>query len=119
MRNKLWILNMILSNMINAFLIVYVMSNLETLGSVGVLLVLVSSSITALIISRLLLGKDWDNIDKRSKIGKWKLFFLIAAVGISLFGFVLNEWWIILFGFAFLIPVMIPNLAKIGRRWIK
>jgi len=115
MRNRLWFLNMILTNMINAFMIVYVLDNLEQLGSIGVLLIMISTSITALIVSRLILGKDFQGQTVEKKKVKWRLVLMFLAISISFLGFFMNNMLVILLGFAFLLPLIIPNLVKAVR----
>lgn len=122
MRNRLWILNTILSNLVNSFIIVYVLANVEELGSFGVLLIMLSSSITALIVSRLILGRAGDYPENAIKVKKWKILLIALMLLFCSIGLILNNIIISVIGFALLIPVILMNIPaarKAIRRFFR
>ena len=103
--------------MANAFVIVYVMNNIENLGSVGVLLVFIATSLTSLLVSRLILGKDFqDGVTSERRKNRFKTLLVIATVVTALIGFILDNPIVIALGFAFLVPIVIPRVFRIFKR---
>ena len=103
---------LVLSNMVNVFLIVYVLGNLESLGALGALLIMLTSSGITLLLSYGILGKDKTLAGTDEKGTPWKTYLLLAAVLVGIIGFVINNTVVIVLGFLFLIPVLLPSVFK-------
>lgn len=112
MRGRLWVLNMLLSNMVNVFLITYVLANIEVLGSLGALLIMTASSCLTLLLSWAILGKERGLGEGEIGGTRWKTYLVLLSILVGVVGFVVNNSIVIILGFLLLIPVLLPSVLK-------
>jgi hypothetical protein len=105
---RLWFLNLIITALIDTFLIVYIIPYAPEMGSWLVLLILVATSLTALMISKIILTPV--NFGR----GKKYLFTVLLAVFMCILGVVTNMFIFSLVGFA-VITILI--LIQLKKRW--